>query len=140
MRGTSMSSYQLIQVAPLLILLAVAAVIDMRSRRIPNWLNGALIAIGLLRCAMPQHALSIWEAFAGLGTGLALMLVLYALGAVGAGDVKLMAAVGTWVGPTATVQIFVVEAVVGLVIVLIQSLRQGRLTVLFRNSAVLTIN
>ncbi len=48
-------------------------------------------------------ALGLWKALAGLGLGLLIMLPLYMLRALGAGDVKLMAMVGAFLGPNATI-------------------------------------
>ena len=72
---------------------------DYRSHRIPNWLNAGLAAAGLTA----QAAFGGWAGFvdgmAGLGVGLGCLVVLWAMKGMGAGDVKLMAAVGTWLGP-----------------------------------------
>lgn len=72
---------------------------DYRSHRIPNWLNAGLAAAGLTA----QAAFGGWDGFvhglAGLGVGLGCLAVLWAMKGMGAGDVKLMAAVGTWLGP-----------------------------------------
>jgi prepilin peptidase CpaA len=82
---------------------------DVRSRRIPNRLvfSGALAGL-LLNAVLPAGAglltaapgaLGFWPALGGLVVGLALLLPMYALKALGAGDVKLMAMVGAFVGP-----------------------------------------
>lgn len=77
----------------------VASWYDYRSHRIPNWLNAGLAAAGLTA----QAAFGGWDGlvdgFAGLGVGLGCLVVLWAMKGMGAGDVKLMAAVGTWLGP-----------------------------------------
>lgn len=81
-------------------LLSVAAVIDYRSYRIPNWLTFSGAAIGLLYSAfnpgLTNHGL-LWS-LAGLGIGFIVMLPMYALRIMGAGDVKLMAMVGSLLG------------------------------------------
>ena len=69
-----------------------------------------------------------------------LTIPLFIIGARGGGDVKLMAAVGAWVGPAPVLSIFVIAAVVSMVIVLVQAACQGRLLRLFHNTAVLGIN
>lgn len=77
----------------------VASWCDYRSHRIPNWLNAGLAAAGLTA----QAAFGGWDGFVhglgGLGVGLGCLAVLWAMKGMGAGDVKLMAAVGTWLGP-----------------------------------------
>lgn len=92
--------------ATLVLLLLVAAVIDVRTLRIPNWLTvtGALIGLGLNAAAQWQALGPLWAldglllALGGMAAGLALLLPLYLLRVMGAGDVKLMAMVGAFVG------------------------------------------
>lgn len=89
--------------------LVVAAAIDVRSRRIPNRLVGSgMIAALALHLLAPSGAglFSFWwgspgvsQSLLGLLAGLALFMPLYLLRAVGAGDVKLLAMVGAWLGP-----------------------------------------
>jgi prepilin peptidase CpaA len=131
---------QALPLLPMLALLVWAAVQDLHSRRIRNWLTLALMCAGLANSFLPTAAVSPMQAGLGLAAGFALPFVLFALGALGGGDVKLLAGIGAWVGPVAVVQVFLVAAVVGLVIVLGQCAWQGRLLALFRNSALLAIN
>jgi prepilin peptidase CpaA len=125
------------QYLPMFVLLAWAAVVDVRARRIPNWLTGALALGGLIQAAAGMGAIGFGQAGMGFLAGFALTFVFFALGGMGAGDVKLFAAIGAWVGPVGVVQVFVVERVVGLVVVLVQSARAGRLGAVLRGSAVL---
>jgi prepilin peptidase CpaA len=80
------------------------------------------------------------QSLLGLLLGFAIPLVLFIMGALGGGDVKLLAAVGAWLGPVLVFKVILAAAVVGLVIVLVQATTQGRLRTLFRNSTVLTVN
>jgi prepilin peptidase CpaA len=59
---------------------------------------------------------------------------------MGAGDVKLFAGIGAWLGPVGVVQVFVIERVVGLVLVVAQAVRMRRLKVVVVGSAVLAAN
>lgn len=120
--------------------LLMAACIDWRSRRIPNWLTLSLATTGFVSTLLPGALLSPSQALIGFGAGFVIPFVLFALGALGGGDVKLLAAVGAWMGAAAVFKVFLAAAVVGMVIVLVQSAYQRRLTALFRNSAVLTMN
>jgi len=122
---------------PLAALVIAAAVFDLRTRRIPNW----LCAAGLLCGFACQIALFRWAGAreAALGAGLALLiyLPLFALRAVGGGDVKLMAAVGSIAGPKAWIAIFLATAIVGGAMALVMIAVQGRLRRTLRNVGVL---
>src|SRR5262249_47283506 len=84
---------------PMLGLLVWAAIQDFRARRIPNWLTLNLAAGGLLASLLSPHALAApASSILGLLAGLGIALVLFSLGALGGGDVKLLAAIGAWVG------------------------------------------
>jgi len=97
--------------------LVVAAVIDGRQLRVPNWLTFSLALGGLVFTAWcgGREALlwSLGWSLRGTGVGLVLFLPLYAIGGMGAGDVKLMAGVGAWLGPVLTFWAFVSTALVG---------------------------
>lgn len=117
--------------APLNIALAVlvvaAAAYDLRFRRIPNWLNiaGALVGIGL-NAFLFAHSGAV-AALLGLVLAVLLYVPLYLLRAMGAGDVKLMGAVGAIVGPQQWLLIFLCTAIAGGVFGILVSLKQGRL-------------
>lgn len=94
------------RLALLIVLLMLAAFIDVRTFRIPNWLTFGGAAMGLLfgaaiqwRLLGPAWAIDgfLWS-LGGLAAGLALMLPMYALRVMGAGDVKLMAMAGAFLG------------------------------------------
>lgn len=88
----------------LLVLLAAAALSDYRRFRIPNLLTGGgiLFALAYNTVVPPEwHAGWTW-APAGMLLGFGALLPLYAIGAMGAGDVKLMAMVGAFLGVTGT--------------------------------------
>ncbi len=112
------------------ILCTVAAVYDMRFRRIPNWLVLAGLTGGLVwnLLADTSHlvtGLGHWAA--GLGLGFILYFPLYLLRARGAGDVKLLAAVGAVTGPANCFWIFLLTAVLGGIVALLVLLIAGRL-------------
>jgi prepilin peptidase CpaA len=130
----------LIGLAPLFVLLFLAAVIDARHRRIPNWLTFGLMFAGLGRAIAFGSSGSIGHALLGVVVGGSIPLVLFAISALGGGDVKLLAAVGAWIGPGPVFTVFCVEAILGMIIVLVQAAAQGRMTALFRNSAIIAAN
>lgn len=119
------------------VLVIVAAAFDLRTRRIPNW----LCAAGLLAGFASQIALSHWTGArdAALGAGLALLIYipLFALRAVGGGDVKLMAAVGSLAGPSSWIAIFLVTALVGGAIALVMIALKRRVGRTLRNVGIL---
>jgi len=125
---------------PLFVLLIWAAATDLRSRRIPNWLTLSLICTGLFRSVAGLGGPGLSASVLGIFGGAAVPLVLFVLGALGGGDVKLMAGIGAWLGAPAAVTIFIVECVIGGVIVLVQAVMQGRTRALFRNSALLALS
>ena len=116
----------MLQLAVLASGLAIAVVTDVRTRRIPNWLTGSLAAAGF-GMAFAGGGLTPWQAALGLLTGLALMMPAHVIGATGAGDVKLMAAVGAVVGPGLTLRAFLFTAVAGGVFAVVVAARRGRL-------------
>ena len=75
-----------------------ASVADVRSRRIPNALTASAIALGVVAHVVLPSGDGLGAALLGGLLGLAVFLPFFALGGVGGGDVKLMAALGVWVG------------------------------------------
>jgi prepilin peptidase CpaA len=134
------TAFPLLHFVPLFALLLVAAGTDLRARRIPNWLTLCIAISGLFQSFLPHHAVSPTHSIAGLAVGFALPLVLFILNAIGGGDVKLLAAVGAWIGPLNILLVFVLKDLIGLGIVLVQAGCQGRLKALFSNSAVMMLN
>jgi prepilin peptidase CpaA len=92
---------------------SIAAVIDVRSRRIPNWVSGAALLVGVLVHAWQDGLNGVLLALTGAALGLAILLPLYVIKAMGAGDVKLLLGVGALVGPHLLVSIAVYAAVAG---------------------------
>jgi prepilin peptidase CpaA len=128
-----------IELLPLLILLSIAAVGDWRERRIRNWLTLCIACTGLMHGISAPGA-SLSSALLGLAAGLALMLPQFMLGALGAGDVKLMAGIGAWLGAVGVLEVFLGASIVGLVLVIVQCAAKGRLTILFGNTLALLTN
>lgn len=116
-------------------LLVTAAVIDYRSYRIPNWLTFGGIAFALIySLIVPFHReAGITWALWGLLVGFVVMLPLYALGVMGAGDVKLMAMVGAFLGLTDTVYALFFALIAGGVAALVVSLWRKSLLRMLRN-------
>jgi prepilin peptidase CpaA len=110
------------------VLVLIAAAFDLRFRRIPNWLTATGLALGLAINGFERGpAQGLLFSFEGLALGLAVYMLLYALRAMGAGDAKLMAAVGSLVGWKAWIAIFLITAILGGIAAVIVSLLRGRL-------------
>lgn len=112
----------------------VATIVDIRTRRIPNELTASIAGIGVGLAAAGISGLSIWASLAGFALGLALMLPGHVLGATGAGDVKLMGAVGAVVGPAIVISAFLFTAVAGGVLAVVVAARRRRLSATFANT------
>ncbi|MCE3262181.1 MAG: hypothetical protein K0R43_1260 [Pseudoduganella sp.] len=130
-------------------LLAWAVASDVRSRRIPNQLVLAGMLAGLALQAtvtpgaglfsVPFGALGLLKGLAGLALGLVLLLPMYALGAMGAGDVKLLAAIGTFLGPLDTLGAGLSSVLAGGVLALLVALFQGSLRKVAGNVKVMVL-
>ena len=109
----------------LIALVLGAAVYDVRYRRIPNWLTVTGAVLGVILNWFLDPGLFKWS-LAGLGVAFGVYAALYALHAMGAGDVKLMAAVGAVVGLQDWFGIFIITAIIGGIMSLILIAARGR--------------
>jgi prepilin peptidase CpaA len=107
------------------ITLVVAAVIDGYKLKVPNWLTFPMVLSGWAYGAFAHGWEGIGLSLVGTVVGLALLMPAYAIGGMGAGDVKLLAGVGSWLGAaylmdgvTTTFYAFCVSALIGGVLAL----------------------
>jgi prepilin peptidase CpaA len=135
-----MSYLPIILQVVLAVVAVVAAVYDVRFRRIPNWLTlaGVLAGMGLnswfdVRGLHWYDGFNWRTSFAGLGLAFLIYFPLYLLRGMGAGDVKLMAAVGAIVGPVNWFGIFILSNVLGGVAAVALLLSKGRVLSTFSN-------
>ena len=116
-----------VRAAAVLIVALVAVLFDVRTRRIPNWLTfgaaGAALVYSTLDAGLPGAGISA----AGWLAGAALFFPFFALGGMGAGDVKLLAALGAWLGPRDSVWVAMFAAIAGGVVGLAVAAAQGYL-------------
>lgn len=89
---------ELVLVTVLVTVLITTVVFDLRSSRIPNWLTFPAMGFALAGHAWFGGMNGALFSLAGLATGLGLFFLIYLVGGIGAGDVKLMAAIGGFVG------------------------------------------
>ncbi len=120
-------------IAVLLVLAILAAVWDLRTRRIPNWLVLAGLIAGFGLNGILYGLAGLATAGLGMLVGFGIYLVLHLLHAMGAGDVKFMAAVGSLVGWREWFHIFFAAVIIGAVGGVILALSKGRLKRTFNN-------
>jgi len=87
----------------------IATVTDIRNFRVYNSLTLPLLVTGLIYQG-GFGELGLWGSLAGVLTGFGILFVFYLLGGMGAGDVKLMAGVGAWLGMPQTFQVFIASS------------------------------
>ena len=112
-----------------------ATVIDLRTRRIPNVLTATMAAVGIGIAAAGLNVVSVGAAALGLLVGLALMLPGHVLGATGAGDVKLMAAIGSLLGPLLVFKAVLFTLVAGGVLAVVVAFKRKRLATTIATTA-----
>jgi prepilin peptidase CpaA len=98
--------------------LIVAAAIDGWKLKVPNWITFPMVIGGWIYSSIAFGWMGLAWSVVGTAVGLGLLLPAYAIGGMGAGDVKLLAGVGAWVWATTTLYAFCVSAFVGGIIAL----------------------
>jgi prepilin peptidase CpaA len=111
----------------------VACVTDVRTRRIPN-----LLTFGGAAAALAAHGVvggwsGLGLALAGWAAGCALFIPFFLLGGMGAGDVKLLAALGAWLGPRDALWLAIYASIAGGVVALAIAMSYGYLMTALRN-------
>jgi len=104
------------------------AVIDLRSRRVPNAVTATLAVAGLGLALWGATGVTLRASLEGLALGLVLMLPAHIFGATGAGDVKLFAAIGAVIGVERVLPAFLDSVIVGGVLAVVVALHRRRLT------------
>jgi prepilin peptidase CpaA len=115
------------------VLAVTACVFDLRSRRVPNALTFGGTAVGLVFHGVANGWLGLGWSALGWVIGLLLFLPFFVLRGLGGGDVKLMAALGAWVGPSQALWLAFWSALSGGVLALIVAGTRGYAGQAFRN-------
>jgi prepilin peptidase CpaA len=98
--------------------ITTAAVVDWRSHKIPNWLTVPAAVLGLAFHAMTPGGIGPLGSLAGFAIGFGLLLLPWLLGGGGMGDVKMLAALGAWLGPLLILAAFGLGALIGTIMAL----------------------
>jgi prepilin peptidase CpaA len=109
----------------LLLVVAAACVSDLRTRRIPNLLTFGGAALAVFYAGAAHGLAGLAHAVGGWATGLVIFLPLFLLGGLGAGDVKLMACIGAWLGPAQALWTALYAALAGGVAAIVVALATG---------------
>jgi prepilin peptidase CpaA len=105
----------------------VAAITDVWSRRIPNWLTFGSLVLGILLNTWLHGLEGTLASLAGAALGIGVLLPFYAIGVLGAGDVKLMGALGAVLGPQSLVSVVIYGAIAGGLMSIVILAMNGRL-------------
>ena len=95
------------------LVLLPASVFDLRQRRIPNALTFPAMAAGIIYWSYLNGLDGFMHGSGGMLLGIGTLILFYLMGMMGAGDVKLMGAVGSFLGPQGVVVAFLYSAIVG---------------------------
>ena len=112
---------------------SVACITDIRSRRVPNVLTFGAAASALLFHAFAPEGNGLLSAAGGWLVGAAIPFLPFVLGGLGAGDVKLLAALGAWLGPMNAVWIALYTGVAGGVMAVVVAVSHGYLRTALQN-------
>jgi prepilin peptidase CpaA len=108
------------------VVLIVGSVIDAIELRVPNWLTFPFIISGWVYGAAAFGWEGLFWSLLGTGVAMACLLPMYAIGGMGAGDVKLLAGVGAWLTIQHTVWGFVVGVFIGAAMAIVMALVSGQ--------------
>jgi prepilin peptidase CpaA len=111
----------------LFVYLALAVGFDLRTRRIPNVISGPALLVGLVLNAAQSGTAGLLASLGGAALCIGILLLPFAAGGIGGGDLKMMATVGAFVGPRIAVMGLVIGMIVGGIIMSVHLARLGRL-------------
>jgi prepilin peptidase CpaA len=129
-----------LKLCPLLVVLVatiIASFTDVRRFRIYNTLTMPLLVGGIVYHATVAHTSGLLMSIAGVVCGGGVLLVMYLLGGMGAGDVKLISGIGAWLGPSATLSVLIASSLATVVYGLIVLARHGGMARTLKNFQVM---
>jgi prepilin peptidase CpaA len=119
------------QMIPIVVVLAITLFTDLRSRRIPNWLVLPFLLAGFVVLGWRWGWQGLWQSLAGAGLAVLIFGIFFLKGGMGAGDIKLCAAIGAWMGPQRLFVALILIALAGGVMALAWAAWGGFLKELF---------
>lgn len=111
-----MDPWKLFYVAAVAAFVLLAAISDYRTRRLPNWLTVPACGAAIVLHTAVNGLSGLTFAAAGFATGFSILLVVWLIGGGGGGDVKLMGALGAWLGASLTIHVFLFTAALAAVL------------------------
>jgi prepilin peptidase CpaA len=99
-----------------LAILAIACIYDFRSREIPDWIPILLIVTAAVAVGFDGISVSFYQLLLGVLVGFGVMATFGLAGGLGGGDVKLVAALGAWLGPIALLVVLFWIALIGMLL------------------------
>jgi len=126
--------------ALLLMLVAASGFFDLKERKIPNKITFTGILIGILFNIITGGWMGLLQSLLGMFAGLAIFFLPFVMGGMGAGDVKLMGAIGALMGWEFSLMTALYSAIVGGVMVIIHLLYTGKLRETFKKMLYSLIN
>ena len=111
----------------LTVFVVICCVVDVRTRRIPNAISGPAVLVGILLNTISFGLAGLGWSLAGVAVIVAILLAPFALGGLGGGDVKMMAAVGAFLGPRLALYGLLVGMMLGGIVMVAHLARIGRL-------------
>jgi len=117
--------------------LFIAAIHDIEFHKIPNWLTYPTMMIGIVGHTWTNGLEGLLFSVSGVGVGVAVLIIPYLLGGMGAGDTKLMGAVGSLLGPRAAFVAFIFTGLIGGIYALVILARYGNLKSTFKRYGII---
>jgi prepilin peptidase CpaA len=115
------------------LLAVIAGVLDWRSRRIPNWLTVPALAVGIAVNSWQRGWPGAKDSLLGAGLGLGLLLPFVLIRSLGAGDWKLVGALGAFLGPQRLLTVLFAAVLVAGIMALALVIWKGRFLHTIRN-------
>ena len=113
MLKASIEQLDAVSIVTALIACLIAAITDLRQFKVYNWVTVPYLLTGLLYNAAVCGLQGFTDSLIGALCGFGLLFFLYVFGKAGAGDVKLLAGIGAWLGAWLVFQIFLVSTIIG---------------------------